>query len=148
MAVDYTVHGVKVKQQGLIAVLVLATITLGIYGLFWIHRVNWEMKQIGAALGHKELANSKPGKNTVLAFFPGILIIFPALIAFHNMGKRFEEVQVLTGRPKTYDMTLHWLLFLVGGGTWYLYQQSMMNTLWNDLDNQARAAGAISAPIA
>jgi hypothetical protein len=147
MAVDYTVHGVTVRQRGLISVVVLATITLGIYGLIWIHKVNKEMKQMGMALGHKELANSKPG-NTVLAFFPGIFIIFPAVIAFHNMGKRFETVQQITGRPNTYDMTLHWLLFLVGGGTWYLYMQSMMNTLWNDLDDQGRMAAAIPAPTA
>ena len=145
MADELQVNGVNVKIQSVWSVLGLSIITLGIYQMFWLYRINNECKQIGAAYGDAELAASKPG-NTVLAMiFGGILLAIPTFIAFHNTGKRIRKAQGLIGvSPEgQLNMTLHWALLFITG-LWPLYDQAELNKAWQTAQVPVGAAPAMA----
>jgi hypothetical protein len=136
MAREINIQGATVKEQNILLPVVWIMLTFGIYMLFWLYRVNREMRDVGAALGDTELAHSNPA-NTVLAWFPGALIIVPALISFHNTGERTIRLQRAAGMQYgTYSMAVHWLLFIVTGSFWHIYSQSALNSLWRMLEQQ------------
>ena len=63
------------------AAALLPIITLGIYHLVWWYRMNKELKEYGEAKGYDLGQNPT---NSVLALFPGGIIIIPALITYWN----------------------------------------------------------------
>ena len=69
----------QAKVRSPVAVALLSVFTIGIYGIFWWYFINREMKDLGEAHGTEEFGTS-PGKS-VLALFPGGLIIVPALVS-------------------------------------------------------------------
>lgn len=125
MAMDLQVAGVTVKKQSPWAVLGLGFITLGIYIFFWIHRVNREMRDIGAVYNDAELAAVKPGLSVLAAFIP-----FVNLVGLHRVGTRIQRVQTLTGRGADYSMGLHWLLALFTG-LWFCYSQHALSATYD-----------------
>jgi len=144
MAEDIQVNGANVKIQSAWAVLGLSIITLGIYQYFWLYRVNNEAKQIGAAFGDQELADSKPGM-TIVALLIGWMIIVPPFIAFHNTGNRIRRAQGLVGvtPDAQLNMAIHWVLLFVTG-LWPLYDQSELNKAWRTSTVPAGAAPAMA----
>ena len=56
------------------------------YALFWWYYINKEMVELGRARGTDQLGDS-PG-TSVLALFPGGLIIVPALLSYWNTNGR------------------------------------------------------------
>ena len=84
-----------------VAVPVLTVITLGIYGLYWWYQINREMRDLGEArdadgLGEKPL-------NSLLAFFPGALIIVPPYVSLYNGVKRMQRAQEVTTGNVTFN---------------------------------------------
>ena len=84
------------KLRNPIAVAIFATITLGIYVLFWWYYANRELADYGRAKGTDELGDS-PGKS-LLAVFPGALVIVPAIWTTFTTFKRVQAAQKLAGR--------------------------------------------------
>ena len=78
-AVDLMVKGVQVKRRGPLVTWLLIIITFGIYSLFHWYYMNREVRDFSAAMG-QPLGNA-PGRS-VLALFPGGLIIVPAIWTF------------------------------------------------------------------
>lgn len=70
-------------------------LTLGVYGIFWFHYVNHELAALGRARGTAELGDD-PGKSS-RAMFPGLLVLIPALVSFHNFRGRVRAAQRLAG---------------------------------------------------
>jgi len=88
--------GTPAKIRNIIAVPVLAIITLGVYLVVWWYKINREMADLGRARGTDELGDS-PGKST-LALFPGALIIVPAIWTTITTFQRVQKAQKLSGQ--------------------------------------------------
>ena len=117
-----------------VAVPVLTVITLGIYGLYWWYQINREMRDLGEArsadgLGEKPL-------NSLLAFFPGALIIVPAYVSVYNGVKRIQRAQEVTTGNVTFNGWIVLVLILasfvvrIAGLVVPVYIQSEMNKVW------------------
>ena len=119
--------GSTAKIRNIIAVPVLAVVTLGVYLVCWWYFVNRELADLGRARGTKELGDS-PAKST-LALFPGALVIVPALWTTVTTFQRVQRAQRLVGQ----DPINGWLglvLYLVFSPAFYAYMQSGLNSVW------------------
>ena len=134
------VYGVDVKRQSALGLLGLAIITLGIYVIFWMYRVNREMRDFGRKYGDEELGNVNPWLSVL-----GSLIPFVNLIVIHRTGRRVQRVQELTGRGADYSMVLHWVLVLFTG-LWWMYSQHALSSLYSWIDLSGRGPSSPDAP--
>ena len=119
--------GSTAKIRNPIAVAIFAVITLGIYVLFWWYYANREMADYGRAKGTDELGNS-PGKS-VLAVFPGGLIIVPALWTTVTTFQRVQAAQKLTGLTPI-NGWLGFVIWVVFSPAYVAYMQSGLNSVW------------------
>ena len=119
--------GSTAKIRNPIAVVILVTVTLGIYGLFWWYFVNRELADYGRAKGTTELGTS-PG-TSLLAITLGALIIVPALVSFYNGFKRVQAAQRLTG-IEPINGWIGLILFIVFYPAFMGYMQSGLNPVW------------------
>ena len=97
MATEMKIRGTQyeVKQRSLWAVALLPFITLGIYNLVWWYKINRELRDYGQAKGHDLGQNPT---NSVLAFFPGGLIVIPALVSLWRGTKRVQAAAGVAGK--------------------------------------------------
>ena len=96
MAQEMTIRGTQdpVKVRNPWAVALLPIVTLGIYHLVWWYRINRELRDYGYA---KEQNLGQNPTNSVLALFPGGLIIVPALITYWS-GLQARPGRIRAGR--------------------------------------------------
>ena len=120
------------KIRNPIAVAIFAVITLGIYVLFWWYYANREMVDYGRAKGTDELGDS-PGKS-LLAVFPGGLIIVPALWTTVTTFQRVQRAQKLGGQTPI-NGWLGLVLYLVFSPAYIAYMQSGLNSVWESTDS-------------
>jgi uncharacterized protein DUF4234 len=73
----------------------LDALTLGVYGIFWFYYVNRELADLGRARGTTELGVDP--QKSLLAMFPGLLVLVPAILAFHNFRGRVRAAQRIAG---------------------------------------------------
>jgi hypothetical protein len=133
--------GSTAKIRNIVAVAVLAVVTLGVYVLFWWYFVNREMADLGRSLGTEELGDS-PGKST-LALFPGGFLVVPAVWTTVTTFKRVQAAQRLTGG----DPLNGWIgliLYIVFSPAFYAYLQSGLNTTWRAVGAQPQGQAAIA----
>ncbi len=93
MKIRGTEHEVKVRNPW--AVALLPIVTLGIYHLVWWYKINKELKAYGEAKGYDLGQNPT---NSLLALFPGGLIIVPALVTYWRGTKRVQGASKIAGR--------------------------------------------------
>jgi hypothetical protein len=123
------------KKRNIVGVwLGLPFITLGIYSYVWIYKVNNEARRF---LRDDSI---KPGLS-VLAFFPGSILIVPPFVAIYRLGKRIARMEEAGGSPSRASGGLG-LLFIFVFSLYSLYYQSHLNALWD------RYIGAGIAPPA
>jgi hypothetical protein len=104
----------------------LLLITIGIYGIFWWYYVNREMRDYGQATGYDLGQNPT---NSVLAVFPGGLVIVPALITYWRGTKRAQAAQRVAGVPPLSGW-IALILFLLLSIAYPPYIQSELNKVW------------------
>jgi hypothetical protein len=119
--------GATAKIRNVVAVPVLAIVTVGIYLIFWWYFINREMVDYGRAKGTNELGDS-PGKST-LALFPGALLIVPAIWTTVTTFQRIQKAQRLGGQQPI-NGWLGLVLYLVFSPAFYAYMQSGLNSVW------------------
>jgi hypothetical protein len=119
--------GSTAKIRGPVTVAILAIVTLGIYLLFWWYFINREMADYGRARGASELGDN-PTKS-VLALFPGGLIIVPAIWTTVTTFQRVQAAQRLNGQMPI-NGWLGLVLYLVFSPAFYGYMQSGLNSAW------------------
>jgi hypothetical protein len=124
MQIRETPDRVKVRSPWAAALLPL--ITLGIYHLVWWYRINRELRDYGKAKGY-DLGQSPT--NSVLALFPGGLIIVPALITYWRGTKRVMGASRLGGQEPLNGWIAIILYLLLAPGLW-AYIQVSLNNLW------------------
>jgi hypothetical protein len=128
MAQEMTIRGTQdpVKVRNPWAVALLPIVTLGIYHLVWWYRINRELRDYGYA---KEQALGQNPTNSVLALFPGGLIIVPALISYWNGFKRVQLASKLGGREQANGWIALILYLLLAPALW-AYIQVSLNEIW------------------
>jgi Domain of unknown function (DUF4234) len=132
---DSTEKTAKIRHP--VAVPVLTIITIGIYGLYWWYQINREMRDLGEARGQDGLGE-KP-MNSLLAYFPGALIIVPPYVSLYNGVKRMQRAQEVTTGDVTFNgwivLVLILASFIIGIAGLVVpgYIQSEMNKVWENV---------------
>jgi len=129
-AVDLMVKGVQVKRRGPLVTWLLIIITFGIYSLFHWYYMNREVRDFSAAMG-QPLGNA-PGRS-VLALFPGGLIIVPAIWTWVTTAKRVRAVRamVLNNGPGEYPSVGLSVLLSFLYSLQHPYLQVSLNGTWD-----------------
>jgi hypothetical protein len=128
MAYEMKIRGTEneVKVRSPWAVALLPIITLGIYHLVWWYKINKELKAYGEAKGYDLGQNPT---NSLLALFPGGLIVVPALITYWNGFKRVQLASGLAGREQANGWIALILYLLLAPALW-AYIQVSLNEIW------------------
>jgi hypothetical protein len=127
-----TGHTAKVRHP--VAVPALSVITIGIYFVYWWYQVNREVVDLGRARDVTGLGDNPT--LSLLAVFPGALVIVPPYVSLYNGVNRFQRAQHAT----LGDSTLNgWIVlgllvagFVVPFATLIVpgYIQSELNKIW------------------
>jgi hypothetical protein len=125
MKIRGTEHEVKVRNPW--AVALLPFVTLGIYHLVWWYRINKELKAYGEAKGFDLGQNPT---NSLLALFPGSLILIPALVTYWRGTKRVQGASRVSGREPVSGWIALLLYLLLSPGLW-AYLQVSLNNIWH-----------------
>ena len=120
MKIRGTEHEVKVRNPW--AVALLPIITLGIYHLVWWYKINKELKAYGEAKGYDLGQNPT---NSVLALFPGGLIVIPALVSYWRGTQRVQGASKVAGREPVSGWIALILYLLLSPGMWAYLQVSL-----------------------
>jgi len=116
----------KVKVRNPWAVALLPFITLGIYHLVWWFRINKEMKAFGEARGYDLGRNPT---NSLLALFPGFLIIVPPLVSYWRGTQRVQGTSALANREPL-NGWIALLLYIFISPAMFAYLQVSLNHVW------------------
>jgi Domain of unknown function (DUF4234) len=115
------------KLRDPIVVVILTIVTLGIYQLFWWYYANRELADYGRARDTKELGDNP--LMSLLALFPGALIVVPAIWTTVTTFKRVQAAQRLNGESPI-NGWLGVVLVLVFSPLLIGYMQSGLNSAW------------------
>src|SRR3954465_1277678 len=105
----------RVKLRSPWAVALLPFITLGIYHLVWWYRVNRELRDVGHARG-VDLGHSPT--SSLLALFPGVLIIVPPFVRYWRGPKRVIGVARLAGTEPVNGWIVLLLFIVIQSACW------------------------------
>jgi hypothetical protein len=128
MAEEKTIRGTQaeVKIRNPWAVALLPIITLGIYHLVWWYRINRELRDYGEAKGI-DLGQSPT--NSLLALFPGGIIVIPALVSYYRGFQRVQQATEISGK----EVPNGWIgliLYLIISPAMWAYMQVSLNHVW------------------
>ena len=132
-----------------VAVCVFSVITLGIYYLYWWYQVNREMVDLGRSRNAEGLGDNPT--LSLLAMFPGGLVIIPPYFSLYNGVQRIKRAQeVALGYSE--DQTINgWIVLALIVASFFVgitglivpgYIQSELNKVW---ETQSQPAGALPA---
>jgi hypothetical protein len=116
----------KVKIRSPWAAALLPLITLGIYHLVWWYKINRELRDYGKAKGYDLGQNPT---NSLLALFPGGIIIVPALITYWRGTKRVMGASKVAGQTPLNGWIAIILYLIISPALWF-YVQSELNKVW------------------
>jgi Domain of unknown function (DUF4234) len=150
MATEVQINGgpetAKIRHP--VAVAALSVVTIGIYFLYWWYQVNREMVDLGRARDAEGLGDNPT--LSLLAMFPGGLIIIPPYFSLYNGVQRIKRAQGV-GLGYSEDQTINgWIVLALIVGSFFVgvtglvvpaYIQSELNKVW-----QAHAAPAGALP--
>lgn len=132
-------HRVRLRSPW--AAALLPIVTLGIYHLVWWYRVNRELRDFGRARGYDLGQNPT---SSLLAVFPGGLVVVPALVSYWRGTKRMQAAARVAGQEPLNGWIALTLFLVISLGLWG-YMQSELNRLWRA---QAEALPGQPAPPA
>ncbi len=120
----------------------LPYVTLGIYSLVWWYKINREMADLGRKRGTTELGE-KP-VNSLLALFPGGLIIVPAIWTIVTTYQRSKKAQQMIGVSESNQLNgwIYAIALLVISPVAYAYLQDGLNKVWR-IDSGIEPAGGL-----
>lgn len=136
MAETVTIEGQQYLKRNPLGVLGLSFITIGIYGLYWYYKVNEELKRF-------ERDDTISPTRSLLAVFPGGIIIVPAVIAVYNTGMHIQKVEQRLGIQTELSPALLAVLVLVLSIAIGAYGQEHMNRVWDAASRREAAAPPI-----
>ena len=108
------------------AVAILSIVTFYIYAFVWWYKINRELRDYGQAKGYDLGQNPT---NSVLALFPGGIIIVPAIITLINGTKRVQGAAKLSNKEPVNGWVCL-ILYLVLAPAMFAYLQVSLNEVW------------------
>jgi len=128
MAYEMKIRGTEseVKVRSPWAAALLPLITFGIYHLVWWYRINRELSEYGKAKGYDLGQNPT---NSLLALFPGFLIIVPPLVSYWRGTKRVMGASQLAGKEQLNGWIAIVLYLFISPALW-AYIQVSLNDIW------------------
>ena len=105
-----TIQGQSYLKRNPLGVLALTFITLGIYGLYWYYKANEEI------LRYTKDDTISPARS-LLAVFPGFLLIVPPFIAYYNTSNHIVRMQEQRALPSQISPALVVILGILIFGT-------------------------------
>ena len=128
MAQELTIRdsGDRVKVRSPWAVALLPLVTLGIYHLVWWYRINRELRDYGQAKGYDLGQNPT---NSLLALFPGGIIVIPALVSYFQGVKRVQGASRVAGKEPV-NGWICLILYLLLAPAFWAYLQVSLNDVW------------------
>jgi len=124
MQIRQSPYPVKIRSPW--AAALLPIVTLGIYHLVWWYRINRELRDYGAAKGFDLGQNPT---NSVLAVFPGGLIVVPALVSYWRGTKRVMGASRVAGQEPLNGWIALLLYIFIAPALW-AYIQVSLNDVW------------------
>jgi hypothetical protein len=116
----------KAKVRNPWAVALLPFITLGIYHLVWWYKINKELKAFGESRGYDLGRNPA---NSLLALFPGFIIIIPPLVSYWRGTKRVQGASALANQEPV-NGWIALVLYLFVSPAMFAYLQVSLNHVW------------------
>jgi hypothetical protein len=136
----------RVKIRSPWAAALLPFVTFGIYHLVWWYRINRELRDYGKGKGYDLGQNPT---NSVLALFPGGIIVIPALVTYWRGTKRVMGASKLAGQEPLNGWIAILLYVFISPALW-AYIQVELNKVWqaeaDPLEGQP-APPALSDPM-
>jgi hypothetical protein len=122
-------QGVTGKHRNPVLVwLVWPIITLGIYHLYWWYKINDEARRLDPSIEVNPLLS-------LLALFPGGLIIVPPFVTVYRTGERIRSMQRAAGRTPDV-LPIVGLLLIFVFTLFSVYYQWSLNGIWSALGDQ------------
>ena len=122
-------QGLTGKHRNAVLVwLVWPLITLGIYHLYWWYKINDEARRLDPTIDANPVIS-------LLALFPGALIIVPPFVTVYRTGGRIRSMQQVAGTPPSVVPIIGLLLMFVFS-SYSLYYQITLNGIWTSYGNQ------------
>jgi hypothetical protein len=108
--------------------LVWPLITLGIYHLYWWYKINDEARRLDPSIDVNPLIS-------LLALFPGGIIIVPPFVSVYRTGDRIRAMQRAAGQTPDV-LPILGLLGVIFFGLYALYYQISLNGIWSTFGNR------------
>jgi hypothetical protein len=140
MAETVTINGQPFLKRNPLGVLGLSFITIGIYGLYWYYKVNQELQRF-------ERDDTISPMRSLLALFPGGIIIVPAVIAVYNTGLHIQQAEQRMGIQSQMSPALLAVLLLVFSLAIGPYGQEHLNRIWGSASSPAVPGGGPPPPL-
>jgi hypothetical protein len=136
------------KVRNPVGVAALTIVTLGIYGIFWWYYINREMADLGRKNGRVDLGTNPA--LSVLAIFPGALLIVPAIWTLITTYQRAKRAQQLVGVPEPNQANpwFYGILYVLVSFVAYGYLQNELNKVWRLAAGGVAAAAPMPAQVA
>jgi Domain of unknown function (DUF4234) len=129
MATHVAIDGGVYKKRRPTVVWLLTLVTLLVYFFIWYYRVNDDARR------YLHDDSIRPWVS-VLAIFPGVLLIVPYFVSIYRTAQRIERIEERAGSPKRVRPVLGpmfafltMLTFFLMGGCLYYYQDHL-NAAW------------------
>jgi Domain of unknown function (DUF4234) len=139
VAETVTIRGESYLKRNPLGVLGLTFITLGIYGLYWYYKVNEEI------LRYTKDDTISPTRS-LIAVFPGGLIIVPPFIAFYNTSNHIVRMQQQRGLNSQISPALVVILGIIIFIGMAAYVQEHLNRVWDAAAGSNTAASDAPPP--
>jgi hypothetical protein len=118
--------------------LVWPLITLGIYHLYWWYKINDEARRLDPSIDVNPLIS-------LLALFPGGIIIVPPFVSVYRTGERIRAMQRAAGQTPDV-LPILGLLGVIVFGLYALYYQISLNGIWSGFGNQPENSSVAIQP--
>jgi hypothetical protein len=121
-------QGVTGKHRNPVLVwLVWPIITLGIYSLYWWYKINDEARRLDPSIDVNPVMS-------LLALFPGAIIIVPPFVTIYRTGERLRSMQRAAGETPSV-LPIVGLILGFFFSLYALYYQISLNEIWSRLGN-------------
>ena len=123
------------------------TLTLGIYLIVWYHRINRELRDLGALCGAPgRRLDVKPGRSTLAVSLFAVFIV-PPFVSLNRTFRRVRRAEQITGAPVPHlSRETGWAIFLLVLPFWTVYVQRHLNGIWQS--QLERVVVAAPEPVA
>jgi hypothetical protein len=138
MAETVMIQGQSYLKRNPLGVLGLGFITLGVYFVYWFYKANQEIHRY---TGDQTISPTR----SLLAVFPGGIVIVPALIAFYNTANHVVQMEQQGGITSQISPAITVVIGLVFSIAVGIYVQEHLNRVW-DSASAASAGPSATAP--